>query len=87
MAKNIFVRGDFKRFREGMRKYKKDEQRLAQKLFVYSKEEKKFNSRDCTVLPRSTFLHQQYYLLLRKNLRMEEKMKRKKISNGNSVGY
>ena len=29
MAKNIFVRGDYKRLREGMRKYKKDEQKLA----------------------------------------------------------
>ncbi len=62
MAKNIFVHGEFKRLREQIRRYKKDEQRLAQKLFAYRKEEKEFNSRNWTVLPRSTFLREQYYL-------------------------
>ena len=62
IAKNIFVHGEFKRLREQIRRYKKDEQRLAQKLFAYRKEEKEFNSRNWTVLPRSTFLREQYYL-------------------------
>ena len=62
MAKNIFVHGEYKKLREKIRQYKKAEQRLAQKLFAYSEEEKKFKSRDWTVLPRSTFLQQQYYL-------------------------
>ena len=62
MAKNIFVRGDFKRLRESIRRYKKDKQKLAQKLFAYSKKEKQFKSKDWTVLPRSTFLREQYYL-------------------------
>ena len=73
MAKNIFVRGDYKRLREGMRRYKKDEQRLAQKLFAYSKGEKEFKRRDWTVLPRSTFLQEQYYLLKERTLLEVEK--------------
>ena len=47
MAKNIFVHGDFKRLREDVRRYKKAEQRLAQKSLAYSQEElivKKKNS-------------------------------------------
>ena len=34
MAKNIFVGGDYKRLREEIRRYKKNEQRLAPKLLV-----------------------------------------------------
>ena len=62
MAKNIFVRGEYKRLREDIRRYKKEEQRLAPKLLAYVKEEKEFQRRDWTVFPRSTFLQQQYYL-------------------------
>ena len=75
MAKNIFVHGDYKRLREGIRKYKKDSQRLAQKLFAYSKEEKEFKNRDWTQLPRSTFLQEQYYLTKKRTL-LEEERKR-----------
>ena len=67
MAKNIFVRGEFKRLREQFRRYKKDEQRLAQKLFVYSKEEKGFKTQDWTVL------QEQYYLLKQRTLLEVEK--------------
>ena len=63
MAKNIFVHGDFKRLREEIRRYKKEEQKLAPKLLAYAREEKEFQTRDWTVFPRSTFLQQQYYLL------------------------
>ena len=62
MAKNIFVHGDFKRLREEIRRYKKDEQRLVQKSLAYSQEEKQFKKRDWSVFPRSSFLQQQYYL-------------------------
>ena len=62
MAKDIFVHGDFKRLRENIRRYKKDEQRLATKLCAYAKEEKEFQTRDWSRLPRSTFLQVQYYL-------------------------
>ena len=62
MAKNIFVHGDFKRLRENIRRYKKDEQRLATKLCAYAKEEKEFQTRDWSRFSRSTFLQQQYYL-------------------------
>ena len=36
MAKNIFVHGDYKRLREKIRRYKKEEQRLAPKLLAYA---------------------------------------------------
>ena len=62
MAKNIFVGGDFKRLREEIRLYKKEEQKLAPKLLAFSKEEKEFQTRDWLVFPRSTFLQVQYYL-------------------------
>ena len=68
MAKNIFAHGDFKRLREDFRRYKKDEQRLAQKSLTYSQEEKQFQTRDWSLFPRSTFLQQQYYLTKQRTL-------------------
>ena len=68
MAKNTFVHGEFKRLREQIRKNKKAEQRLAQKLFAYRKEEEQFKKRDWTELPRSTFLREQYYLTKERTL-------------------
>ena len=62
MAKNIFVHGDFKRLREEMRRYKKEEQLIAPKLLAYAEEEKDFQTRDWSLFPRSTFMQQQYYL-------------------------
>ena len=62
MAKNIFVHGDYKRLREKIRQYKKEEQKLAPKLLAYAKEEKEFQTRDWSIFPRSTFLQEQYYL-------------------------
>ena len=68
IAKNIFVRGDYKRLREEIRRYKKEEQRLAPKLLAYAKEEKQFQERDWSVFPRSTFLQEQYYLTKQRTL-------------------
>ena len=62
MAKNIFVHGDFKRLREDVRRYKKEEQRLTQKSLAYSQEEKQFQTQDWSDFPSSSFLQQQYYL-------------------------
>lgn len=75
MAKNTFVHGEFKRLREQIRKNKKSEQRLAQKLFAYSKEEKEFKSRDWTKLSRSIFLRDQYYLTKQRTLLEMEQMR------------
>ena len=68
MAKNIFVHGDYKKIREEIRRYKKNEQRLAPKLLAYAKEEKEFQTRDWSVFPRSTFLQAQYYLTKQRTL-------------------
>ena len=59
MAKNIFVHGDFKRLREEIRRYKKEEQRFAPKLLA---------TRDWSVPPRSTFSQKQYYLTKQRTL-------------------
>jgi len=68
MAKNIFVHGDFKRLREEVRRYKKAEQRFAPKLLAYANEEKKFQTRDWSTFPHSTFLQEQYYLTKQRTL-------------------
>ena len=68
MAKNIFVRGEYKRLREEVRRYKKEEQKLAPKLLAYAKEEKQFQTRDWSVFPRSTFLQEKYYLTKQRTL-------------------
>ena len=68
MAKNIFVRGEYKRLREEIRRYKKAEQKLIPKLLAYAKEEKEFQTRDWSTFPRSTFLQQQYYLTKQRTL-------------------
>ena len=68
MAKNIFVGGDYKRLREEIRRYKKNEQRLAPKLLAYAKEEKEFKTREWSIFPHSTFLQQQYYLTKQRTL-------------------
>ena len=68
MAKNIFVHGDFKRLREEIRRYKKEEQRFAQKSFAYSQEEKQFQTQDWSLLPHSTFLQGKYYLTKQRTL-------------------
>lgn len=68
MAKNIFVQGDFKRLREQLRRYKKDEQTFAQKLLAQRKKEEKFQKEDWSLCPRSSFLQQQYYLTKQRTL-------------------
>ena len=68
ISKNIFVHGDFKRLREQIRRYKKEEQRLTPKLLAYAKEEKEFQTRDWSGFPRSTFLQVQYYLTKQRTL-------------------
>ena len=73
MAKNIFVHGDFKRLRESIRRYKKNEQNLAKKFQIYSYEEKKFKRQDWTLFPRSNFLQAQYYLTKQRTLLEQEK--------------
>ena len=78
MAKNIFVHGDYKRLREEIRRYKirrykKDEQKLAPKLLAYAKEEKEFQTRDWSTFTRSTFLQVQYYLIKQRTLLEVEK--------------
>lgn len=75
MAKNIFVHGDFKRLREDIRRYKKDEQKLAQKLLAFNQRENIFLSRDWTADNRSAFLQEKYFLTKEKTLLEVEKVR------------
>ena len=68
MAKNIFVHGDFKRLREDIRRFKKAEQRLAQKLLAFNQRENIFLSRDWTADNRANFLQEKYFLVKQKTL-------------------
>ena len=54
--------------REKIRRYKKEEQKLAPKLLAYAKEEKEFQKREWSVFPRSTFLQEKYYLTKQRTL-------------------
>ena len=73
MAKNIFVRGDFKHLRESIRRLKKSEQRLAQRLLDFNQREKIFLSRDWSVGNRGAFLQEKYFLTKEKTLLELEK--------------
>lgn len=68
MAQNIFVHGDYKRLREGMRRYKKAEQRLTLKLLDFTQREKMFLSRKRESEERTIFLQEQYELTKEKTL-------------------
>ena len=80
MAKNIFVHGDFKRLRESIRRYKKDEHTLAQKFLDYAREEKEFRNRDWSLFPHSTFIQQQYYLTKQRTLLAVEKTRLEQLN-------
>ena len=75
MAKNIFVCGDLKRLRASIRQCKKDEQRLAQNIIAVTQSEKIFQSRDWSVVSRSTFLQEKYLLTKQKTLIEVEKVR------------
>lgn len=79
MAKNIFVHGDYKWLREKIRRYKKEEQRLAPQLLAYAKEEKEFQTRDWSVFQSSTFLQVQYYLTQQRTLLELERSRLDKV--------
>ena len=68
MAKNIFVSGDLKRLRATIRQCKKDEQRLAQKIFSFHQRENIFQNRDWAVVSRSIFAQEKYLLTKQKTL-------------------
>ena len=79
-AKNIFVHGDFKRLRESIRRYKKDEHTLAQKFLDYAREEKEFRNRDWSLFPRSSFIQKQYYLTKQRALLEMEKTRLERLN-------
>ena len=81
MAKNIFVHGEYKRLREEIRRYKKEEQKLAPKLLAYAREEKEFQTRDWSVFSHSTFLQGKYYLTKQRTMLELERIRLDQIKN------
>ena len=63
MAKNIFVHDGFKKLREAVRQYKKDEKFLAIALINYKNREHSFQNKDWSVDERSAFLQEKYALI------------------------
>ena len=59
MAKNIFLHGDFKRLRENIRRYKKDEQTPANKFLAFYHDEKikdkLLDKKNCSRAMKSNF--------------------------------
>ena len=68
MAKNIFVRGGFKKLRSDLRKLKKDEEKFSKNLLAFHTREKFFKNRDWSADERTVFLQEKYFLIRQKTL-------------------
>ena len=75
MAKNIFVNGDWKKYRASLQKLQKDSEKLAKNQEVFNKREMIFKSTDWTPENHATFLLEKYSLTKEK-LRLEIEIKR-----------
>jgi len=73
MAKNIFVRGGFKKLRSDLRKLKKDEEKFSKNLLAFNTREKLFRNRDWSADEKFLFLQEKYSLTKRKTLLELEK--------------
>lgn len=73
MAKNIFVRGGFKKLRSDVRQFQKDEQKFSQNLIAFKNREKIFLNRDWSVEERNLFIQEKYSLAKQKILLELEK--------------
>ena len=68
MAKNIFVRGGFKKLRYDFRKLKKDTQILEKNLRAFSFRQKLFQEKNWSADEHSIFLQEKYFLTKQKTL-------------------
>ncbi len=73
MAKNIFVRGGFKKLRSDFYRLKKDEEKFSKNLLAFHTREKFFKNRDWSADERSVFLQEKYFLYKQKTLLEIEK--------------
>ena len=68
MAKNIFVKGDFKKLRSDLRQLQNDEQHLTKNLIDFKNREKIFRNHDWSIENRAIFLKEKYSLTREKTL-------------------
>lgn len=68
MAKNIFVRGDFKKLRSELLKLHKDEQKLVKNLTDFNQRKKIFLNRDWSAEERNLFTQEKYSLTKQQTL-------------------
>ena len=70
MAKNIFVKGDFKKLRASLRKLQKDREKFAKNLEVFHQHEEKLQSTKITA-DNQAELWQEKYLLTKEKMSLE----------------
>ena len=75
MAKNIFVKGEWKKLRASLRKLHKDNEKLAKNLESFNQREEKFKSTKWTTDNQADFL-QEKYLLAKEKIALEVERKR-----------
>ncbi len=68
MAKNIFVRGGFKKLRSDLHTLKKDKENFSKNLLAFHTRENFFKNRDWSADERSIFLQEKYFLSKQKTL-------------------
>ena len=73
MAKNIFVKGDLKKFRLSLRQYKKDVEKFSRYMDSFNQHEKIFQNEKCTADNQTDFLQEKYSLIKQKTLLDVEK--------------
>lgn len=78
MAKNIFVKGCWKKLCASLRNLQKDTQKLAKKLEYFQQREEKFKSTEWTAANQATFL-QGKYSLTKEKIKLE--LERKRLDN------
>ena len=73
MAKNIFVKGNLKKFRLSLRQYKKDSEKFVKNLESFNQREKIFQNTKWTADNQAIFLQEKYLLIKQKTLLESEK--------------
>ena len=68
MAKNIFVKGDLKKFRLSLRQYKKDAENFYRRIDSFHQHEKIFQNTEWTADNQADFMQEKYSLIKRKTL-------------------
>ena len=75
MAKNIFVKGEWKNLRASLRKLQKDREKFVKNLDFFNQREKIFQNAKWTADNQADFLQEKYWLIKEKTLLNAEKIR------------